>query len=244
MQLVRERATYIPTAKELPVRILIAEDDVAINSALSQSLTESGNAVDCVADGRAADQALRHDHYDLLVLDLGLPHLDGMDVVRRARAAGNEVAILVVTARDAINERVQALDLGADDYLVKPFDPAEFSARIRALLRRRANKGVPEISLGKLRFELTGRRTWVGENSLELSAREAALLEALLTRVDRLVSRSQLTEALCSWDQELTDNGLDIAVHRLRRKLEGSGARIRTIRGLGYILEESASAEP
>jgi two-component system OmpR family response regulator len=228
---------------DIEVRILIAEDDDAIATGLSQSLVEDGHVVDRVPDGLMADQALHTDAYDMLVLDLGLPHLDGLDVVRRARSRGNEVTVLVVTAREAINDRVKALDLGADDYLVKPFALAEFSARIRALIRRSTNKGVPEITLGKLRFDLVGRRTWVGDTPLELTAREAALLEALLTRIDRLVSRSQLTEALCNWEQELTDNGLDIAVHRLRRKLDGSGTRIRTIRGLGYILEESDGSE-
>ena len=223
------------------MRILIAEDDTAIAAGLAQSLTDEGYVVDRVRDGFAADQALRNDEYDVLVLDLGLPKLDGVDVVRQARARGNEVAVLVVTARDTIVDRVKLLDLGADDFLAKPFVLAEFSARIRALLRRRANRGVPGISIGRLRFDIVGRRTWIGDAPLELTARESTLLEALLTRTDRLVSRSQLTEALCNWEQELTDNGLDIAVHRLRRKLEGSGVHIRTIRGLGYILEESGS---
>jgi len=223
------------------VRILVAEDDTAIAAGLAQSLTDSGYVVDLVPDGFAADQALRNDDYDVLVLDLGLPHLDGMDVVRRARSRGNEVAVLVVTARDTISDRVKVLDLGADDFLAKPFVLAEFSARIRALLRRRANKGVPAISIGRIRFDIAGRRTWIGDAPLDLTARESTLLEALVTRIDRLVSRSQLTEALCNWEQELTDNGLDIAVHRLRRKLDGTGVRIRTIRGLGYILEESSS---
>ncbi len=223
------------------MRILVAEDDTAIAAGLAQSLTDEGYVVDRVRDGFAADQALHSDEYDVLVLDLGLPNLDGVDVVRRARARGNGVAVLVVTARDTISDRVKLLDLGADDFLAKPFVLAEFSARIRALLRRRANKGVPVISMGRLRFDIVGRRTWVGESPLELTARESTLLEALLTRTDRLVSRSQLTEALCNWEQELTDNGLDIAVHRLRRKLDGTGVQIRTIRGLGYILEESGS---
>lgn len=222
------------------MRILIAEDDAAIAAGLAQSLLDSGHVVNQVSDGGVADRALCTEPYDLVVLDLGLPHLDGIEIVRRVRSRRDEAAILVVTARDAIGDRVRVLDLGADDYLVKPFALTEFAARIRALLRRRASRGVLDISLGNLRIDLTGRRTWVGDEPLDLTARESALLEALATRLDRLVSRSQLTEALCNWEQELTDNGLDIAVHRLRRKLHGSGTRIRTVRGLGYILEESA----
>ncbi len=225
---------------ESVVRILIAEDDAAIAEGLAQDLNQSGHVVNQVSDGPAADRALGTEPYDVVVLDLGLPYLDGIEILRRVRARGDKVAILVVTARDAVGDRVRVLDLGADDYLVKPFALAEFGARVRALLRRRASEGGSEISLGELRIDLAGRRTWVGNAPLDLTARETALLEALATRLDRLVSRSRLTEALCSWEQELSDNGLDIAVHRLRRKLDGSGTRIRTVRGLGYILEEAS----
>ncbi len=147
--------------------------------------------------------------------------------------------MLVVTAREGLRERVRVLDLGADDYLVKPFALAEFEARVRALLRRYTTQGAPELSIGRLRLDLPGHRAWVDEDALELTAREFGLLEALASRLDRVTSRAQLVEALCNWDQELTDNGLDIAIHRLRRKLAGSGTSVRTIRGLGYLLEES-----
>jgi two-component system OmpR family response regulator len=150
------------------------------------------------------------------------------------------VPVLVVTARDGISDRVRTLDDGADDYLVKPFVLSEFLARSRALLRRRASGGVAELSVGRLRLRLGARRAWIGEDPLELTAREYALLEAFFVRQKQVVSRNHLMEAVTDWGSDLSDNGLDISVHRLRRKLLGSGARLRTIRGLGYLLEETA----
>jgi two-component system OmpR family response regulator len=176
--------------------------------------------------------------YDLLVLDLGLPKLDGGDVLLRLRRRGTGIPVLVITAREGLRERVRILDLGADDYLIKPFALDEFNARVRALLRRISSKGTPELKLGRLRVDLPGRRAWIDDTTLDLTAREFGVLAALAARVGRLTSRTQLVESLCSWDEELTDNGLDIAVHRLRRKLHGCGTGVRTIRGLGYMLEE------
>lgn len=225
------------------MRILLAEDDAAIAAGLSATLRETGHIVDHLQDGRMADIAL-HDHdYDLLVLDLGLPSMDGSEVLRRLRHDHSDICVLVVTARTDLDERVRVLDYGADDFLVKPFELAEFAARIRALQRRRANRGTPDLRIGRLRLDLPGRRVHVDDRSLELTAREFGLLEALATRADRLVSRAQLIEALCSWDEELTDNGLDIAIHRLRRKLQDTGTRVRTVRGLGYLLEETTSPD-
>ncbi|MGN6237378.1 response regulator [Dyella sp.] len=224
------------------MRILIAEDDPAIAAAITASLRQGGHAVDHVTSGAQADTALRDGAHDLLVLDLGLPALDGSEVLHRLRQRGSGVPVLVITAREGLNERVRVLDLGADDYLVKPFALAEFEARVRALLRRSASKGTTELRIGRLRLDVPGHRAWVDEQPLELTAREFGLLEALASRPDRITNRAQLVEALCNWDQELTDNGLDIAIHRLRRKLHGSGANVRTVRGLGYLLEESADA--
>ncbi|KRE88415.1 two-component system response regulator [Frateuria sp. Soil773] len=222
------------------MRILIAEDDASIAAGLAASLRQGGHATDHVADGASADAALRDTPFDLLILDLGLPALDGSEVLHRLRKRGGELPVLVVTAREGLRERVRVLDLGADDYLVKPFALAEFEARVRALLRRRTSKGTPELRIGRLRLDLPGQRAWNGEAPLDLTAREFGLLAALATRPERITSRAQLIEALCSWDQELTDNGLDIAIHRLRRKLRGCGAGVRTIRGLGYTLQEEA----
>ena len=225
------------------MRILLAEDDTAIAEGICASLRQGGHAVDHVASGSLADAALHDASYDLLVLDLGLPTLDGSEVLRRLRSRGAGLPVLVVTARDGLPERIRVLDLGADDYLVKPFALSEFEARVRALLRRASSKGMPELQLGRLRLDLPGHRVWIDQAPLELTAREFGLLEALALRADKVTSRAQLIEALCDWDQELTDNGLDIAIHRLRRKLHASGTSVRTIRGLGYLLEESADSE-
>lgn len=225
------------------MRVLIAEDDAAIASGVAAALRRSGHAVDLLDDGARADLALHEGHYDLLVLDLGLPRLDGAQVLQRLRGRGGEIPVLVITAREGLRERVRVLDLGADDYLVKPFALDEFQARVRALLRRAMSKGTPELRLGRLRLDLPGRRAWIGEQELELTARELGVLGALASRSGRLTSRAQLVETLCGWDQELTDNGLDIAIHRLRRKLRGSGAGVRTIRGLGYLLEEEPAGD-
>ena len=224
------------------MRILLVEDDPSIAEGIRTSLRQGGHAVDHLADGGQADVALRDHGYDLLVLDLGLPGLDGSEVLQRLRRRGKGLPVLVVTARDGLAERIRVLDLGADDYLVKPFALSEFEARVRALLRRVSSQGKPELQLGRLRLDLPGHRAWVDRRPLELTAREFGLLEALALRADRVTSRAQLIEALCDWDQELTDNGLDIAIHRLRRKLDGSGTGVRTIRGLGYLLEELADA--
>ena len=224
------------------MRILIAEDDPAIASGLSAALADSGHAVDRVARGNDADAALHDGTYDLVVLDLNLPQLDGLTVLQRARARGESAAMLVVTAREGVSERVRALDSGADDYLVKPFVLEEFAARVRALLRRRVSQGIPMLSIGRLRLDLAGRRGWNQDAALELTGREFALLDALLSRRGSLVSREQLIEALCNWEQDITNNGLDIAIHRLRRKLDDTGVTIRTIRGLGYVVEETGAA--
>ena len=221
------------------MRVLIAEDDSAIAAGVAAALRHGGHAVDLVDDGARADSVLQeHSPYDLLVLDLGLPKLDGGDVLHRLRRRGARIPVLVITAREGLRERVRILDLGADDYLVKPFALDEFNARVRALLRRVASQGTPELKLGRLGVDLPGRRAWIDEAALDLTAREFGVLAALAARVGRLTSRAQLVESLCNWDEELTDNGLDIAVHRLRRKLHGCGTGVRTIRGLGYMLEE------
>ena len=224
------------------MRILVAEDDAAIASAIAPALQAGGHAVDVVSDGPRADRALATGNFELLVLDLGLPQRDGTEVLRRLRDRGDGMPVLVITARDALNDRVRVLDLGADDYLVKPFELSEFEARVRALVRRAAARGSNELRIGRLVLDMAGQRASGDGSPLDLTRREFGLLAALATRQDKVVGRPQLIEAVCGWDEELTDNGLDIAIHRLRRKLQACGMRIRTIRGLGYLLEEGNDA--
>jgi two-component system OmpR family response regulator len=219
------------------MRMLVVEDDVAIADAVCASLERAGHAVDHLADGNAAVAALQEHAFALVVLDLGLPGEEGGEVLRRLRSAHDGVPVLVITAREEVDLRVRTLDLGADDYLVKPFSLAEFDARVRALLRRQSNRGVPILQLGRLSIDLAGRRVMCDGQPLELTAREFALLEVLASRHNRVTPREHVIEALCTWNDALTDNGLDIAVHRLRRKLAGSDVNLRTVRGLGYLLE-------
>ena len=220
------------------MRALIAEDDAAISGVIASRLQAGGYAVDCVNSGRQANQALSSGAFDVLILDLGLPEMDGIEVLRRLRQSGNNLPVLVITARESLHDRVHVLNLGADDYLVKPFAIAEFEARVRALVRRATNQGTPQLHIGKLVLHLQDNSGAVDDQPLNLSRREFALLAVLAVRQDRIVSRQQLVEAICNWDDHLTDNGLDIAIHRLRRKLEHSGVEVRTVRGLGYLLQE------
>ncbi|WHZ18580.1 MAG: Two-component transcriptional response regulator, OmpR family [Rhodanobacteraceae bacterium] len=219
------------------MRMLVIEDDAAIADAVCDSLQRAGHVVDHLANGKAAIAALQEHAFALVVLDLGLPGESGSEVLRKLRSAHDGVPVLVITAREEVDLRVRTLDLGADDYLVKPFTLAEFDARVRALLRRQSNSGVPTLQLGRLSIDLAGRRAMLGDQPLELTAREFALLEVLASHRNRVTSREHVIEALCTWNDALTDNGLDIAVHRLRRKLADSGVNLRTVRGLGYLLE-------
>lgn len=219
------------------MRVLVVEDDAAIADAVCGSLVRAGHVVDHLADGAAAIAALQHHAFSLVVLDLGLPGCGGDEVLRRLRAAHDGIPVLVITAREDVEVRVRTLDLGADDFLVKPFSLAEFDARVRALLRRQNNRGVPFLQLGHLSIDIAGRRVLMDDEPLELTAREFALLEVLAAQRNRVASREYIVDALCTWNDALTDNGLDIAVHRLRRKLEDSGVTLRTVRGLGYMLE-------
>lgn len=224
------------------MRILIAEDDPVLADGLIRSLHQSDYAVDCVASGDQADHVLLAQNYDLVILDLGLPRLDGFEVLRRLRHRGSKVPVLVLTARDALDERVRGLDLGADDYLTKPFDLPELEARVRALIRRGQSGGGSILSHGALRLDTAGRRATLNGTPLDLSARELGVLEVLMHRSGRVVNKEQLAEQLYGWDEEVGANAIEVYVHRLRRKLEPAGVVIRTIRGLGYLLEKTANA--
>ena len=225
------------------MRILIAEDDSILTDGLTRSLRQNGYAVDAVSDGVAADLALSSQEFDLLILDLGLPRMPGLDVLTRLRARNAHLPVLILTAADSVEERVRGLDRGADDYMAKPFSLSELEARVRALTRRGAGGGGTILKHGRLEFDQTGRVASVDQHALELSAREVSLLEILLTRTGRMVSKSQIVDHLCEWGDEVSSNAIEVYVHRLRKKLEPSGVKITTVRGLGYCLErDSASA--
>lgn len=222
------------------MRILLAEDDRFLADGLSLVLKDGGYAVDIAATGIDADSALTQVPYDLLILDLGLPKLDGMELLKRIRNRGQLLPVLILTARDRLEDRVTGLDLGANDYLTKPFQLPELEARIRALLRKEQWANRTEVTFGPLTFNTVTRTPTVDGASIEVSARELAILEIMIQRIGRIVSKDQITDLLSSWDTEITFNAIGIAVHRLRKKLEPYGITIKAIRGLGYRIEESA----
>jgi two-component system OmpR family response regulator len=220
------------------MRILVAEDDASLADGLVQSLRRSSHAVDCVKSGEEADAALAANRFDLLILDLGLPGKSGLEVLKRMRARKLTTPVLILTARDGLSDRVAALDAGADDYLAKPFQIAELEARVRALARRGMGGGTTLLTHGGLTFDQTGRVARLNGAPLELSAREMTLLEILLLRAGSMVSKEHLVSHICEWGEEVSENAIEVYVHRLRRKLEPGGVRIATVRGLGYSLEK------
>jgi two-component system OmpR family response regulator len=219
------------------MRILLVEDDKMLADALSRALVQSAYAVDVSATGDDADHVLRIAHYDLVILDVGLPGLTGLEVLRRLRERKSRVPVLMLTALDALADRVRGLDLGADDYLAKPFDLPELEARVRALLRRGADV-TPELQHGLLRFDTIGRRVFYGDEPVELSARELAVLELLMMREGRVVSKEHMVNHLYGWGDEVGANAIEVYVHRIRRKLEPLGCEIRTVRGMGYLMDK------
>ena len=221
------------------MRILIAEDDDLLADGLSRSLRQSGYAVDVVRNGDDADSALAAQNFDLLILDLGLPKLTGLEVLKRMRARNPRLPVMILTAADSVETRVKALDLGADDFMAKPFALSELEARVRSLVRRGASGGAAITRHGPLSFDQAGRTAFLYERPVELSARELGLLEILVQRAGRLVSKEQLVEHLCEWGEEVSNNAIEVYVHRLRKKIETDGVRIATVRGLGYCLEKN-----
>ena len=224
------------------MRILLAEDDQVLADGLTRSLRQAGYATDCVHNGAEADTALSAQEFDLLILDLGLPKMSGLEVLRRLRVRNARLPVLILTAADSVEQRVKGLDLGADDYMAKPFALSELEARVRALTRRGAGGGSSVMRHGPLTYDQVGRVAYLNEQLLDLSARELGLLEILLQRTGRLVSKEQLVDHLCEWGDEVSNNAIEVYVHRLRKKVETEGVRIATVRGLGYCLERSADA--
>jgi two-component system OmpR family response regulator len=219
------------------VRILISEDDAALAEALQFALTQSGFAVDWVANGLDADEALKGSEFGLLILDLGLPKIDGLEVLRRLRRRNSTLPVLILSGREEPEEKVAGLDLGADDYLVKPFSLNELQARVRALLRRGHGVATPVLTYRELSFDPATRTASISGHALPLSLHELSVLEVLVRRFGRPVSKEQLVEQIYTYDQEVSHNAIEVYVHRLRKKIGTTGLVVRTLYGRGYALD-------
>ncbi|MFN3716857.1 MAG: response regulator [Thiobacillus sp.] len=219
------------------MKILLVEDDPTLGDAVMRAVQQAGFGVDWARDGVQADHALDAYVYDAMLLDLGLPRREGLEVLQRLRRRGMSLPVMILTARDSVEARVRGLDAGADDYLLKPFSHDEMLARLRALLRRAHGVADPDIRVGRLRFDTVKRAASIGERALTLSARETEVLEILLSQAGRVTAKEAIADRLTGWDEGVGENAVEVYIHRLRRKLEGSGANIRTLRGLGYLLE-------
>ena len=220
-------------------RLLLVEDDRGLAAGLGAALRRDGSQVDVADCGSEALRLARSASYDACILDLGLPDRDGVDVLREMRASALAFPVLILTARDAIGDRIGGLDAGADDYLVKPFELGELEARLRALLRRRAADATPWRQFGPLRFDAREGTAFAGESPVELTRREVAVLECLMRRPGRIVAKEAILAAAFPSDSEAAPNAVEVQVSRLRRKLEAIGVTVRALRGLGYRLEES-----
>jgi two-component system OmpR family response regulator/two-component system response regulator QseB len=216
------------------MRILVVEDDPLLGDGIQAGLAQAGFNVDWARDGVAGEVALKTASHAAVVLDLGLPRLSGLDLLRRMRSGGNKTPVLILTARDAIDDRIKGLDGGADDYVVKPFDLHELAARLRALIRRSAGEAAPLLRVGDIELDPAARRVQFNGRALELPAREYALLHALMLGAGRVLTREQLTESLYAWGEEVESNAIDVHIHHLRRKL--SPDVVRTVRGVGYLM--------
>jgi len=216
------------------MRILLVEDDLQLGDGLAVGLRQAGFTVDWVKEGQSADHALQTEDFDFVVLDLGLPKLSGIEVLTRARSRQQTMPILILTARDATSDKVIGLDCGADDYLVKPIDLDELSARVRALTRRSAGRATPLLTCGEVVLDPAGRSVMLGNQPVELSGREFSLLQVLLENAGRVLTRTQLEQSLYGWQDEPESNALEVHIHHLRKKL-GSDL-IRTLRGVGYSI--------
>lgn len=227
------------------MRILLAEDDSVLADGLTRSLRQSGYAIDCVKNGMDADTALSTQEFDLLILDLGLPRLSGLEVLRRLRARASLLPVLILTAADSIEQRVNGLDLGADDYMAKPFELAELEARVKALLRRSSGNEALVHQCGALSFDTVTRMFRYGDAPLALTPREHAVLEALIGRQGRPLSKEKLFAEVFALDDDANIDAIELYIHRVRKKLERvheNGAAITTLRGIGYLLQPRPAA--
>lgn len=216
------------------MRVLVVEDDPLLGDALQAGLRQRGFDADWVTDGVAAELALRGEPFAAVVLDLGLPRLDGMELLRRERARGTRIPVLVLTARDAVDDRIKGFDTGADDYVLKPVDLDELAARLRALVRRSRGEPAPVLEIGELRLDPAARSVAFRGQPVELQAKEFRLLHEFMLNAGRVLSRAQLEQRLYAWGDEIESNAVEVHVHHLRRKL--APALIRTVRGVGYVM--------
>lgn len=219
------------------MRVLLVEDDPMLGSAVRQALSDAAYATDWLQSGESANEALASHSFDLVVLDLGLPGCDGLEVLRNLRDRQVMTPVLVITARDTVDERIEGLDYGADDYLVKPFAVGELLARLRALVRRRAGAPTSALSNGVMALELATKRVRVDGNEAALSSREFALLRALMMRPGAILSRTQLEHSIYAWGEEVESNAVDVIIHGLRKKIGNS--RIVNVRGLGWMVQRN-----
>lgn len=217
------------------MRVLIAEDDPLLADGLARALGAAGHSARVAGAGEDADRMASSDEHDLVVLDVGLPGIDGFEVLRRLRARGDAARVMMLTARDAIEDRVHGLDLGADDYMTKPFSLDEFEARVRALLRRADLPAASVIEIGPMHIDLTGRRLKIHGNPVELTTREWALLCLFLRHPERVLSKDEIIEEMCNQNEHVAPNTVEVYVSRLRAKIEPAGVRLRTVRGFGYL---------
>ena len=224
------------------MRIMLVEDDRPLAEALTTLLVQSGYAVDTVHDGLSAEALGASERFDLVILDLNLPEMDGLAVLRAMRARSDDAAVMILTARGAPEDRVRGLNLGADDYLTKPFDVAEFEARVRSLLRRQAGLRASTLTVGAVTLDLISRRLSTADGPIDLPARELALVELLLTRAGKVVSKETIVQSLTSLDDSLSDNAIEQYISRLRRRLAAHGVALRTARGIGYYIDKAPGA--
>ena len=221
------------------MRILLVEDDRMLGAATQEALRDAAHAVDWVMDGESALAAVRSTAYEAMLLDLGLPKRDGLSVLQAIRQGGNNVPVLIVTARDAVEDCIRGLDLGADDYLVKPFESGELLARLRAVARRKGGQGQPLLSNGALTLDPTTREASDGEHTVRLSAREYALLHALLLRPGAILSRKELEDRIYGWNEEVESNAVEFLIHGIRKKLGQSA--IKNVRGVGWMVDREGA---
>jgi two-component system OmpR family response regulator len=215
----------------------LVEDDALLADGLIRSLKQADYTVDWTADGEEAESILRIMEFDLVILDLTLPHMDGLEILRVLRERNVPVPVLIVTARSDVDNRIKGLDLGADDYLTKPFEMGEFDARVRALLRRSRADGLKVLSCGDLTLDMAARRAYLNDRPLDLPRREFHVLEVLISRHGRIISKDQIIDSISDFDDEMNPSTVEIYIHRIRKKLEATDVTIRTVRGVGYILE-------